>query len=193
MRTIIKLAIFTAFAVLPFMTMAQVSDSEEWERLLRKATTKDVTVYVPKDTTPSKEIVNPEWFKHLLGKTMEEITDKIGFECDTIKWMYEGRFSWTKTYTVYIVHQGSHIGEYTLYYEKGAGDPAYKGVLTKIVYEDKLSDWSKQLLSGTVRDESYYLRQAGIQRESSPSEKVWLKFWEQKFKDDIKKDLKNSK
>ena len=67
MKTIIRLFIETVFMVLPFVTTAQ------------------------------ERIINPEWFKHLLGKTLDEM-DSTVFKNDSIKWSYEGNHCWFLTW-----------------------------------------------------------------------------------------------
>ncbi len=106
MKTIIRLFIETVFMVLPFVTTAQ------------------------------ERIINPEWFKHLLGKTLDEM-DSTVFKNDSIKWSYEGNHCWFSNLARYTIRQGDHEGEYTLFYEKNSNTPKGKATLTKITYLPK--------------------------------------------------------
>lgn len=106
MKVIIKLFIRTAFMILPFITTAQ------------------------------ERIVNPEWFKHLLGKTFNE-TDSTVFKNDSIKWSYEGNHSWMSNVAKYTIRQGDHEGEYMLFYDKNLDAPKGEAILTKIIYLSK--------------------------------------------------------
>lgn len=167
MKTIVRLITFAALMVMPFVAPAQENVQD---------TVKKKTVYIDEDVA---------WLRHKVGKTMEDPESKI--EGDSVKWIENYNLSFTSVYRVYAVVRGNHAGKYIQYFKKDECEPDYKAVLVRTKYIDELNFQDIQILTGRIPNEDYYLKQAGVRKELSPSEKVWLKFWEVHLKNEAKK------
>lgn len=172
MKTIIKLAIFTALAVMPFMTMAQENKSVKQDTTVQKET----PVY--RDTCVT-------WYRHLIGKDIRE----SNIECDSIRWVYNDYYI-DKMFRVYVVLRGDHLGEY---WHTISND-----TLRKAEYYDGLHDYTKRVLAGDS-DEARAARMGSyFNRVTKPKEPIRQKtvqeaFWEAKLKEDMHKSINKSK
>lgn len=165
MKTIVRLITFAALMVMPFISSAQDTVIND-----------DKPVY--RDTCVA-------WCQHLIGKSTKEST----MSCDSIRWVYNDHYI-SKTYRVYVVLRGDHLGEYW--------HTLVNDTLRKVEYYDGLHDYTKRVLSGdsnedrAARAESYYNK---VLKSNVPvrQKTVQEAFWEAKLKEDMRKEIKKSK
>lgn len=141
-------------------------------------------IYVLPEPIPVYRIDKVEWYAHLNGKTISD--PEADISCDSIRLIHTDPYG-EYPYRLFVVNRGDHLGKYVQHFKKEPGVAEKDAVLFKTSYVDALDIFDKQKLAGVTVDREYILRQMGVHKELTPSEKVWLKFWEVHLKNEAKK------